>query len=621
MKLRKFNTIYPEVHIKDVFFFFWQVIRKYQLSLFLTILGVISASAFEVIVPIYYRHFFDILSSGQSKEIIAPQLFQTIFTILSLGGITWVSWRIASFANAYFEVKTMAGLRQQAYDYLARHSYSFFADNFTGALVQRVGRYARSFERICDRVIWDLLSITVRVVGITIITWTVKPILSILIIIWTILYLVVNYLYSTWRLKYSIRAAEADSMTTATLADAIANQNNIDVFWRHREESNRFKEVTNKQAKITLSNWNVGGGLDSIQGALIVLIEFFVFYFSIYYWQQGIVTIGTFVLIQLYIMGLGSRLWGFSRIIRDFYESYADAKEMAGIMRLPYEIRDTLSAKPLDISSSEMKSPKGNFSPGEGITLRPLGGSEIVFKDVSFSFKKTRQVLKKINLKINSGEKVAIIGPSGAGKTTLIRLLLRFYDLTSGKIIINGQDIRSVTLESLRKNMSLVPQDPLLFHRTIMENIGYGDPLATEEEIIEAGRLAYCSEFINDLPNKYNTYVGDRGIKLSGGERQRVVIARAILKNAPILILDEATSSLDSYSEGLIQNALDILIKGKTVIVIAHRLSTIRKMDRIVVVKDGSVFEEGTHEDLIKKEGSLYVKLWNIQAGGFMPKN
>jgi len=216
---------------------------------------------------------------------------------------------------------------------------------------------------------------------------------------------------------------------------------------------------------------------------------------------------------------------------------------------------------------------------------------------------------------------VAIIGPSGAGKTTFIRLMLRFYDVVSGKITVDGQDIHHATLESLRENISLVPQDPLLFHRTIMENIGYGKPSATDKEVIEAARLAHCDEFVKDLPDKYETYVGERGIKLSGGERQRVAIARAILKNSPILILDEATSSLDSHSESLIQNALDILMKDKTVIVIAHRLSTIRKMNRIIVIKNGSIFEEGTHEYLVKKEDGLYAKLWNLQAGGFLPKS
>lgn len=582
----------------DVFFFLWQVMRKHWISLFLAVSGIIAASIFEVIIPIYYKHFFDMLSWGQNKEIIVPQLFYTIFVVLILSGCAWVCWRIGSFANINFEAKTMAELRQQAYNYLICHSYDFFVNNFTGALVQRIGRYARAFEHIADRIIWDFLPIMVHIIGITIVTWTIKPAIAILIIGWTISYLTINYFYSIWRLKYSIKMAEADSHTTATLSDAIANQNTIDVFWRHKEESSRFKRVAENQAKITLLSWNINAGLDSIQSAFIVLIEFFIFYSSIHYWQQGIVTLGGFVLIQLYILGLGSKLWDFSRIIRDFYESYADAKEMAEIMKLPYKIKDAPLAKPLDISSSE-----------------------IIFKDVSFSFSNTRQVLKKINLKINSGEKVAIIGPSGAGKTTFIRLILRFYDLTSGRITINGQDIHRVKLESLRGNISLVPQDPLLFHRTIMENIKYGKPSATDKEVIEVARLAHCDEFIKYLPDKYETYVGDRGIRLSNGERQRVAIARAILKNSPILILDEATSSLDSQSENLIQDALDVLMNGKTVIVIAHRLSTIRKMDRIAVIKNGSVFEEGTHEDLIKKDNSLYAKLWSIQAGGFLPKN
>ncbi|MDP2741612.1 MAG: ABC transporter ATP-binding protein [bacterium] len=598
MKLQKSNIIYPEVGIKDVIFFLWQEVRKHKISLFLVLLGVTAASILDVIIPIYYKNFFDILASGQSKEVLAPQLFYTIFIILVLSGITWAFWRIGAFSNVNFEIKTMAGLRQQAYNKLSYHSYSFFANNFTGALVQRVGRYARAFERITDHFIWDFLTIAVRVIGIAVVTWMIKPALSIIIVSWTILYLVINFFYSVWRLKYNIEMAKADSHTTATLADAITNQNNIEVFNRHEDESERFKKVTEDQAKLALTNWNFNEGIDSVQGALIILIEFFIFYFSIYYWQQNVVTVGVFVLIQLYIVGLGQRLWGFSRIIRNVYESYADAKEMVEIMKLPYEIKNTVTAKPLNVSSGE-----------------------IVFEDVSFSFNKTRQVLNKINLKISPGEKVAIIGPSGAGKTTIIRLMLRFYDLTSGKIIIDGQDIHCATLESLRENISLVPQDPLLFHRTIMENIKYGKPSASDAQAAEAGRLAHCDEFIKNLSNKYETFVGERGIKLSGGERQRVAIARAILKNSPILILDEATSNLDSHSESLIQSALDVLMKNKTVIVIAHRLSTIRKMDRIIVIKNGAIFEEGTHDNLIKKSNSLYGKLWKLQAGGFLQKN
>jgi ABC-type multidrug transport system fused ATPase/permease subunit len=225
--------------------------------------------------------------------------------------------------------------------------------------------------------------------------------------------------------------------------------------------------------------------------------------------------------------------------------------------------------------------------------------------------------LNKFILSIKSKEKVALVGPSGAGKSTVIKLLLRLFDLKGGRILIDGHDIAKVFQDSLRDNIALVPQESILFHRTIMDNIRYGRREATDEEVIEAAKKAHCHEFIKNLSNGYNTYVGERGVKLSGGERQRVAIARAILKNAPILILDEATSSLDSESESLIQEALRELMKNKTVIVIAHRLSTIMQMDRIVVMDQGKVAASGTHNDLLEEDG-IYQKLWRIQAGGFI---
>ena len=262
------------------------------------------------------------------------------------------------------------------------------------------------------------------------------------------------------------------------------------------------------------------------------------------------------------------RLWDFGRIIRNIYESFADSKEMVEILETPYEVKDIPNAK----------------------TLKVAGG-QIEFKDISFAFNETRTVLKNINLNIKSGEKIALIGPSGAGKSTIVKLLMRMYDLTSGTIEIDNQNVKEVTQDSLRQNISLVPQDPILFHRTLMENIRYGKGKATNEEVMAAAKLAHCDEFIDTLPLKYETHVGERGIKLSGGERQRVAIARAILKNAPILVLDEATSSLDSHSESLIQDALNNLMEDKTTIVIAHRLSTIARADRIVVMDKGEIVE------------------------------
>jgi ATP-binding cassette subfamily B protein len=211
-----------------------------------------------------------------------------------------------------------------------------------------------------------------------------------------------------------------------------------------------------------------------------------------------------------------------------------------------------------------------------------------------------------------------LIGPSGAGKTTFVKLLLRLHTPTDGQILIDGTDISDVTQGSLRKNIAMVPQDTILFHRTLAENIGYGDPGATKEDIEKAAELAHCDDFIKELPYGFETYVGERGIKLSGGERQRVAIARAILKNAPILVLDEATSSLDSRSESLIQDALNTLMASRTTIVIAHRLSTIKQTDRIIVIDNGNILEQGSHEELLNKEDSLYKKLWTFQAGGFL---
>ncbi|HBB44446.1 MAG: ABC transporter related protein [Parcubacteria group bacterium GW2011_GWA1_44_13] len=595
MKSKYSNIQYPEVRIRDVVFSMWTGMSKGWGVLIAILLGIGGASAFEIVTPLYYKKFFDALTSSQSKAELVPQLIHYILVVLALNAAAWVCWRVGSYAIARVEALSMATLRQQAYDRLLYHSYSFFTDNFAGALVQRVGRYARAFERLTDRITWDIIPLIVRISGAVIITAYIFPMLAVIIFAWVVLYMVVNYFYSKWRLKYNLEMVQADSRTTAVLADAITNQNNIDIFSQHSNEQKYFKDVTEDQSKITLRNWTVGQGLDAIQAALIFLIEFAIFYVTIRYWEQGLVTVGTFILVQLYVLGLGRRLWDFGRIIRDFYEGFADAKEMVEIMNLPYEIKDVPTATPLNVS-----------------------GGEVVFRNVTFAFNQTREVLKNINFTIKAGEKIAIVGPSGAGKTTFVRLLLRFYDVTSGKILIDGQDIRHATLKTLRNNVSLVPQDPLLFHRTIMENIRYGKPSATEAEVVEAARLAHCDEFINVLPNKYETYVGERGIKLSGGERQRVAIARAILKNAPILVLDEATSSLDSHSEALIQDALDTLMKGKTVVVVAHRLSTIRKMDRIIVLKDGTIIEEGTHDALTNQSGSLYSKLWDLQAGGFL---
>ena len=591
--MKKLDT--PNVELSHVLKAFWQAIRPQQALMYFTIFAYSVVSALDLVVPLVYKQFFDLLATEGNRDFLAPQLVKFLVLILIIHVIVWIFFRTAMFMLNDFESKTMARLKQASFDHMMNHSHSFFASNFTGALVQRVNRFSRSFERLYDTLVFNIIPLFVNIVGVIVIVWFHEPIFSYIIIVWIVIIMIFNYFFSKWKLKYDLESAKADSATTALLADDVTNQNAITLFANFSRESLSFKNVTNNQAKIQRFTWNLGNIVDAVQGGLIVIVEFLIFYYAVKFWQKNLITIGTFVLIQVYILSIAHRLWDFGKIIRNLYESFADSKEMVEILVTPHEVEDLPIATALEVKDGRIE-----------------------FNSISFSFDKNRGLIDNLSISIGSGEKVALIGPSGAGKSTIVKLLLRAFDITSGSILVDSQNIQHVTQESLRQNISLVPQDPVLFHRTLLENIRYGRPNATDDEVIEAAKLAHCDEFIDVLSLKYDTFVGERGIKLSGGERQRVAIARAILKNAPILVLDEATSSLDSHSESLIQDALDRLMKDKTSIVIAHRLSTIRKMDRILVIEGGKIIEDGSHEDLLNKDQGLYKKLWQLQAGGFI---
>ena len=588
---------YPKVGVWDILRAMWVGIRPQGWIFSIGLVAfLVDQTLRAAAVPLYYKQLFDTLTApGENIQSLVPALVGIVFTIAGFNFARLILRRIGDFSISSVEAQTMARLRQTTFDYLILHSHGFFGNNFTGSLVQRISRFARGLERFIDTIAFNLIPLFVTIVSAIIVTWNTEKTLSYVIIIWVSVFLVCNFVFSLWRLKYNIKAAEADSKTTGTLADIIANHTEVSLFAAFPFESKNVKNVTREQANITQFTWNLGNAFDAVQAFLIFLAEFLIFYFGIKLWGQGAITVGTLVLAQVYVLQLSNQLWDFGRIVRTLYEVFADSKEMVEIMALPHEVRDIPNAHPLRVAKGQIN-----------------------FKDVTFTFEKTRTVLDSVDLLIKGGEKVAFVGPSGAGKTTFVRLLLRLYDVTGGGIFIDGQNIREVTLESLHKNVAMVPQDPILFHRTLLENIRYGRASATDVEVKEAARLAHCDEFISSFPEGYATYVGERGVKLSGGERQRVAIARAILKNAPILILDEATSSLDSRSELLIQDALENLMRGKTTIVIAHRLSTIRKMDRIIVVDGGAVSEDGSHDELLKNPESLYRKLWELQAGGFM---
>jgi ATP-binding cassette subfamily B protein len=489
----------------------------------------------------------------------------------------------------------MADIANSCFEYLHNHSVTFFNNNFVGSLVKRVNRFSRAFEGIADIIEWEFVPIFVNLTIITIVLTKINPLLGIAILVWVFVYLLINYALSVYKLKYDIQKSVVDSEVTAVLADTITNQANVKLFTGYKRETNYFARVNEKLRGMRKLTWNLDSIFEALTGFLMISLEVGIMYFAIILWDKGLLTVGDFVLIQAYIFTLFGRLFNVGRIVRRFYEHLAEADEMTEILETPHEIIDSHDARSLKVVKGEIE-----------------------FKDVGFSYRKTRSILSRFNLLISPNERIALVGPSGSGKSTIVNLLLRNYDLERGMILIDGQRVVKTTQESLRKNIGVVSQDTILFHRTLKENIRYGKPSATDAEVMRASKLAHSHEFIKNFPEGYSTFVGERGVKLSGGERQRVAIARAILKDSPILILDEATSSLDSQSEDLIQKALETLMKNKTVIVIAHRLSTIMKMDRIIVLHNGKIEEEGSHTSLTRKRKGLYKSLWQKQAGGFL---
>jgi len=555
----------------------------------------IGAFSLYTAIPWLYKNLFDALSGG-GPRLDELKIALGIIVLLAIAHGIRLSLRFTSeMLVCTLEPNFMKDLVVSAFDYTIGQPYEFFANSFAGSLVRKIQRLGNAIEGIHDILHYNVTGIVITIVGSLLLVGLRSRILLLVFAVWIVLTIMVNFFYSRTLQAIRKERSAKDSENSAVLSDALTNSTNIRLFSGKFFETNLLKRVAEDLRRLRTKGWYRQNYLIYAQVFLLTAVEIFAVWYCAVSWSRGGTTVGDLILVQTIIARLNDMIWNLNNIFRNFYDNVSDAQEMIDILNTPYVVDDDSDAKKMQISH---------------------GG--INFDHVGFDYGARREIFKDFSLQIAPGEKIALIGPSGAGKSTVIKLLFRLYDATRGAILIDGQNIGKVTQDSLHAALSMVPQDPILFHRSLADNIRYGRRDASEKEVIAAAKKAHCHEFISALPDGYKTFVGERGIKLSGGERQRVAIARAILKDAPILVLDEATSSLDSESEALIHDALRILMKGKTVIVIAHRLSTIMEMDRIIVMEDGRITDAGTHTELLARRGGTYKKLWEIQAGGFM---
>lgn len=500
--------------------------------------------------------------------------------------LDWVDWSLDAKCGEY--------LSQIAFDAVINQSMTFHSNKFSGSLTSAANKLPGAFINLKSGFLWDIYPLILTIAFSVISAAVVCGPFAIMLAVYVTVYMavaIVTY-YKTQNVDDEL--ADAENKQTGQLADAITNEVSVKSYAREKFERGRFTRATRrthdatmKVAKVSLwRNMSMNAVNMVTYAGLLILIIMSHNWFGL--------TIANVVFLYSISNSLLSNVWTINHILRRVNRAFGDAKEMVSILDLPY-IVDDKTDKPLKV-----------------------GEAEIEFNHVSFNHEKQKEKLfSDFNLEIQPGKSVGLVGVSGSGKSTLTKLLLRFDDVKKGAITIDGQDIRDVTQKSLRDAIAYVPQESSLFHRSVFENIAYGRPNATDEEVYEAARLANADEFIAGLPDGYDTLVGERGVKLSGGQRQRIAIARAILKDAPILVLDEATSALDSESEALIQEALSNLMEGRTSIVVAHRLSTIAGLDKIVVLHDGKIVEQGSHKELLAKNGE-YAKLWSRQSGAFL---
>ena len=581
---------------KEIFRLFWKTSEPYKHRRNLAIFFVMLTLVVTIFVgPLIIAQLLSVIQHNQLHD------SKNLWTLIALYGVSelWssvIGWRLVLYLVWTFETAMQRDLYARCFSKLTNQTLFFHSNKFGGSLVSQTNKLVGAVESFWETIIWSVLPLVVSLVGSIIILSTLLWQYALFLLIFSIVFSIVVYYGSKPMAKLTKKEAKASNKLNGQLADVISNVLAVKSSGAESTEQKFFTKTVNSWRDSSLDVMRGLLKVSTIYSSINMVIKIGAIAFAVYAAQNNLVSVASVYLIITYTSSVTRELWNMNGIMRNYNRIIGNANDMVEILQTPTTLIDKSSSK-LEVTSGEISMDKITFTHDEG-------QGDTLFHDFS--------------LDIKPGEKIGLVGASGSGKTTLTKLLLRFADIDSGKITIDGQDISEVTQASLRAKIAYVPQEPLLFHRSVRENIAYGRPDATDAEIEEAAKKAGAYDFIVGLKDGFDTMVGERGIKLSGGQRQRVAIARAILKDAPILVLDEATSALDSESEALIQKSLETLMKNRTSIVIAHRLSTIAKLDRIIVLKNGKIVEDGSHDELINKKRGVYAKLWARQSGGFI---
>ena len=554
----------------------------------------------DAILPVYTGKIIDALTQKQNSDAEAWRMVWAAFTVFALLAFANQAFRLLAMAFwNRFAVRNLYAIVTEGLRKVQRFSADWHANSFAGGTVRKITRGMWSFDTFEDTLMMGLMPAVVIMTGVTIMLTLSLPTVGIAASVMILAYCAISIFLSVKVLAPRFRqSADADTKVGATLADIITGNATVKSFGTERREDAIFEEVAQVCRSRSLHAWNTSIGADAIRSFLNLFMMASMIAATIYLWRDGRATPGDIVLVMTTFFIIGGYLRDIGMNITHLQRSVSEMEDAVNFWLRQDDVVDVKNAQPLRVRHD----------------LGKTRADMIVFDKVGFSYPNNadRKIYQDLSISIRAGEKLALVGPSGSGKSTFVKLIQRLYNVTDGAIFIDGQNITEVTLESLRQSVALVPQDPILFHRSLSDNIAYGRPGATQEEIVEAAKKAFAHDFIETLPQGYGTLVGERGVKLSGGERQRLAIARAILRDSPLLILDEATSALDTESERIVQLALANLMKNRTTLVIAHRLSTIQNADRIVVLDRGAIVEMGSHDELLR-QGGVYRRLHAMQ--------